>query len=273
MSTEPSRPARRRTVHDLQKLREENTPIVVATAYDFPLARLLDESGVDLVLVGDSLGMVVQGHDSTIPVTLDHMVYHAEMVGRAVRNAHVTVDLPFLSADVSPEQALISAGRLMQEGRAQSVKLEGGRRVLPQVRRLVESGVPVMGHLGLTPQSVHAFGGYRTQATDEAAQEILIEDALALQDAGAFALVLEKVPADFARRATERLSIPTIGIGAGPGCSGQVLVSHDFLGLFDEFRPKFVRRYADLADQIRSASANYADDVRNRRFPSDDESF
>ncbi|MBK8977612.1 MAG: 3-methyl-2-oxobutanoate hydroxymethyltransferase [Planctomycetes bacterium] len=245
--------------------------IVVLTAYDHAFARLLDEAGVDVLLVGDSLGMVVQGEPTTLTVTLDHMVYHTQLVARAARRAMVVADMPFLSYQTGPVDALRSAGRLVQEGRAQAVKLEGGRSVLPQVQAIVDAGVPVMGHLGLTPQSVHQFGSYRTRGTDPAERARILTDASALEEAGAFSIVLEKIPADLAAEVTQRLSIPTIGIGAGPHCAGQVLVVHDLLGLFDAFRPRFVRRYRELGAEIRAAVSEYAADVRAGTFPGPDE--
>jgi 3-methyl-2-oxobutanoate hydroxymethyltransferase len=228
---------------------------------------------VDVILVGDSLGMVMQGHPHTLEVTLAHMAYHARCVRRAVQRAHLVVDLPFMSYQVSPEQALTSAGRLVQEGGAEAVKLEGGARNVDTVRKIVAAGIPVMGHVGLTPQSVHEFGGFRVQARDEDTAERLRKDALALQDAGAYALVLEGIPAPLARQVSQSLAIPTIGIGAGVGCDGQVLVMQDILGLDDRFRPRFVKRYAELAQVCRDAFAAFARDVRERRFPGDEHSF
>lgn len=272
MSATP-RPEPRTTTASLLEMHASGRPIVVTTCYDALFAQLLEEAGVDVLLVGDSLGMVVQGHDSTVPVTLDQMVYHSSLVARGSKRALVVADMPFLTADLETPDVLRSAGRLMQEGGAQAVKLEGGQRIAPKVEALVAAGIPVMGHLGLTPQSVHVFGGYQTRATDRAAQEQLLEDAKLLERAGAFSIVLEKIPAEFAREVTNALSIPTIGIGAGVDCSGQVLVTPDLLGLFDKFRPKFVRRYADLGQTVREAVGRFADDVRERRFPNDDESF
>ncbi len=257
------------TPPQLLRMKVQGRPIVVLTAYDFTMARMLDAAGVDVLLVGDSLGTVVQGHETTLPVTLDQMVYHAEMVARAARRALVVVDLPFGSYQESPAQALRSAVRLLKETRCQAVKLEGGRHVSATVRTLVESGIPVMGHVGLTPQSVRHFGGFKVQKDADA----LLADARALADAGAFAVVLECVPAPAAARVTAELAIPTIGIGAGPRCDGQVLVTPDLLGQFEGFRPRFVRRYAEVGDTIRSAVAAFAEDVRNRHFPNDAESF
>jgi 3-methyl-2-oxobutanoate hydroxymethyltransferase len=260
------------TAPQLARLKRQGQPIVMVTAYDATFGRLIDEAGVDVILVGDSLGMVMQGHPHTLEVTLDQMIYHARCVRRAVSTALLVVDMPFMSYQVSPEQALISAGRLVQEGGAEAVKLEGGGRE-DAVRRIVSAGIPVMGHLGLTPQSVHEFGGFRVQARDEAAADRLRRDALALQEAGAFSLVIEGVPATLAREVSASLQIPTIGIGAGVGCDGQVLVMHDLLGLEDRFKPRFVKRFAELAEQVRGAVGAYAEEVRTRSFPGDAHSF
>lgn len=265
--------SRRVTVPSLGRLKRDGQAIAMVTAYDATFARLVDEAGVDVILVGDSLGMVMQGHPHTLEVTLEHMAYHARCVRRAVQRAHLVVDMPFMSYQVSPEQALMSAGRLIQEGGAEAVKLEGGARVVDAVRKIVSAGIPAMGHVGLTPQSVHEFGGFRVQARDEDAAERLRQDALALQDAGAYALVLEGIPAPLARQVSESLAIPTIGIGAGVGCDGQVLVMQDLLGLDDRFKPRFVKRYAQLAAVVRDAFSEFARDVRERRFPADEHSF
>ena len=265
--------ARRITVPRLGRFKREGQAITMITAYDATFARLVDEAGVDVILVGDSLGMVMQGHPHTLEVTLDHMAYHARCVRRAVTRAHLVVDMPFMSYQVSPEQALLSAGRLVQEGGAEAVKLEGGARCVEAVRKIVSAGIPVMGHIGLTPQSVHEFGGFRVQARGQDAAERLRQDALVLQEAGVYSLVLEGIPAALARQVSESLAIPTIGIGAGVGCDGQVLVMQDLLGLDDRFKPKFVKRYAELAGQVREAFAEFARDVRERRFPADEHSF
>ncbi|MEO0812199.1 MAG: 3-methyl-2-oxobutanoate hydroxymethyltransferase [Myxococcota bacterium] len=260
------------TTLDLRARKQSGERIVMTTAYDATLAALLDPA-VDAILVGDSLGMVVQGHDSTLKVTLEHMVYHTAAVARVCRHAHVVADLPFMSYQVSPEQALRSAGRLMAEGDAHSVKLEGGTEMAPSVERLVSAGIPVMGHIGLTPQSVHQLGGFKVQGRRAEQADALVEDALALQESGAYALVLEMVPQELAQRITDALSIPTIGIGAGAQCDGQVLVSYDLLGLNPEFKPRFVRRYADLASQVIDAAERYASDVRTGVFPGKEHSF
>ena len=245
----------------------------MVTAYDATFARLADESGVDVVLVGDSLGMVMQGHAHTLEVTLEHMCYHARCVRRAVQRAHLVVDLPFMSYQVSPEQALTSAGRLVQEGGAEAVKLEGGGGRAETVRKIVQAGIPVMGHLGLTPQSVHEFGGFRVQGREDAAAERLRQDALQLQEAGAYGVVLEGIPAALARQISQSLAIPTIGIGAGVGGDGQVLVMQDLLGLDDRFKPRFVKRFVELAGVVRDAFADYAREVREGSFPGPAHSF
>lgn len=254
-------------------LKRKGEPITVVTAYDFPTARLADEAGVEVLLVGDSVGTVLLGYDSTLPVTMEDMLHHTKAVTRARTTAMVVGDMPFMSYQVSAEQAVMNAGRLVQEGGADAVKLEGGARVVEAARRIVEAGIPVMGHLGLTPQSVLAFGGYKVQARGEADQERLIADARALEEAGCFAIVLEGIPAKLGAVVSRALQIPTIGIGAGVQCDGQVLVSHDLLGLFHGHQPKFVRRYAELGDAMRDAYARYVADVKARRFPADAESY
>ena len=249
----------------------EKIPMV--TAYDYTAARIAAAAGIPILLVGDSLGMVVLGHDSTIPVTMDDMVRHTQMVRRGSAPALVVADLPFLAYQIDASHALRNAGRLLQEGGAHTVKLEGGVAIADSVRRIVDAGIPVMGHIGLTPQSVHALGGYRVQGRTKAAAQRLLDDARALQDAGAYAVVLECVPAPLAQLITQRLDIPTIGIGAGPDCDGQVQVFHDLLGLFSDFVPQHARRYANLADDIGAAFRQYAADVRRGAFPSAAESF
>jgi 3-methyl-2-oxobutanoate hydroxymethyltransferase len=269
----PTAPRPRVTAPEVTALKRRGRPIVVVTAYDFPTARLADEAGVDVLLVGDSLGTVVLGHDSTLPVTMEDMLHHVKAVVRARPAALVVGDLPFMSYQVSAEQAVANAGRMVQEGGADAVKLEGGERVVPAVRRIVETGIPVMGHLGLTPQSVLAFGGYRVQARAEDEQERLLREARALEQAGCFAIVLEGIPAALGGVVSRALAVPTVGIGAGPGCDGQVLVSHDLLGFYLGRQPRFVRRYAELADTVRDAFRRYAEDVRERRFPTEKESY
>ena len=252
---------------ELREKKRRGERIAVLTAYDATMARLLDRAGLDVILVGDSVGMVMLGYDSTLPVTLDAMVHHTRAVSRGAQRALVVADMPFLTYQVSVSEAVRNAGRLIQEGGAAAVKLEGGRAALEVVTRLVAVGIPVMGHLGLLPQSINQVGRYTRQATAPSDADTLIADAVALEQAGAFALVLEMIPADLARLVTARLEIPTIGIGAGPDCDGQVLVSHDMLGMFDEFVPSFVKQYARLVDDIVAATKAYMDDVRLGRYP------
>ena len=259
--------AKRVRVRDLQEKKQRGEKIAMLTVYDATMARLLDRAGIDVFLVGDSLGMVIEGHDSTLPVTLDAMRHHTQAVVRGTRCALVVADMPFLTYQVSPADAVRNAGTLIQQGGAAAVKLEGGRAVVEVVKRLTEAGVPVMGHLGLLPQHVHQLSGYRMQAKSQADADQLIEDARALEDAGVFSVVLECIPAEIARAVTQELRIPTIGIGAGPFCDGQVLVSYDAFGLNDEFVPSFVKQYANLGEQIVEAAREYAEDVRCGNFP------
>jgi 3-methyl-2-oxobutanoate hydroxymethyltransferase len=269
-----ARPGRGRwTAPAVAELKRRGELIAVVTAYDFPTARLADEAGAEVLLVGDSLGTVVLGYESTLPVTMADMLHHVKAVTRARPAALVVADMPFLSYQASVEEAVRNAGRFVQEGGADAVKLEGGERVAAAVRRIVEIGIPVMGHLGLTPQSLLAFGGYKVQGRGEAEQERLLGEARLLQECGCFALVLEGIPARLGAVVTRELGIPTIGIGAGAACDGQVLVSHDLLGLTQGRVPRFVRRYADLAGTMRDAFARYVADVKARRFPSDEESY
>ncbi len=254
-------------VPDLAQMKARGERIVMLTAYDATMTRLFDRAGIDLLLVGDSLGNVILGLDTTIPVTLDEIIHHTRAVTRAASRALVVADMPFLTYQISAEQAMRNAARLFQEGGAAAVKLEGGRAVADTVGRITSAGLPVMGHVGLTPQHVHRLGGMRRQARNEEAAQELILDALALEDAGAFAVVLEAIPDTVAEAVTSRLKIPTIGIGAGPHCDGQVLVSYDVLGLFDGFVPPFVKQYAQLGQLILNAVKNYADDVRQGAFP------
>ena len=263
---------RRVTTHAVLAKKERGEPIVMVTAYDALFARLAEEGGVDILLVGDSLNQVLAGEPSTLSATLEQMLYHARIVAKGAKRALVILDMPFLSYQISREDAVRNAGRALKESGVQGVKLEGGRAVAPTVAALVDVGIPVMGHLGFTPQSVHAIGGYRVQGRDAAARQRLLDDARALEDAGAFSLVLELVPTEVAREVTAALTIPTIGIGAGPHCDGQVLVLHDLLGLTD-FQAKFVKRYASLADEVRSAVQAFSDDVRARTYPDADHSF
>ncbi|CAM3634582.1 3-methyl-2-oxobutanoate hydroxymethyltransferase [Corallococcus sp. ZKHCc1 1396] len=261
------------TIHTLKRLKQSGQKICMVTAYDATFARILDEGGADVLLVGDSLGMVIQGQDSTLPVTMDQMVYHSAAVSRGAKRAHVVGDLPFMSYQVSPQEAVRNAGRLVAEGNVGSVKLEGGAEFADTVRAIVRASIPVMGHLGLTPQSVHKMGGYVVQGRDEDAARRMLDDALALEEAGAYALVLEGVPLELARTITQSLKIPTIGIGAGKHCDGQVLVCYDLLGMNPDFKPKFVKRFANLHGNITEAANTYFAEVRAGTFPDEDHSF
>lgn len=265
--------AQRVTIHTLRQMKERGEKIAVLTAYDATFARLFDEAGADVLLVGDSLGMVIQGNETTLPVTLDEMAYHCRAVVRGVRRAHVVGDMPFMTYQTSIEQGVANAGRLIKEGGCHSIKLEGGAIHAELVARLVAAGIPVMGHIGLTPQSYHQLGGFKVQGRDVGGRERLLADALALEAAGAYAIVLEAIPSDIAREITEALSIPTIGIGAGTACDGQVLVSYDMLGMDETFKPRFVRRFATLGTTIKDAVGQYVTEVRGGTFPSDAESF
>ena len=261
------------TARRIRTMKTKGQRIPVVTAYDYTMARLADRAGFPIILVGDSLGMVCLGYDSTIPVTMDDMVRHTRAVARGTEHALVVTDMPFMSFQPSIEAAMKNAGRLVQEGGAQSVKLEGAGPTVEKVRRIVEAGIPVMGHLGLTPQSVHQFGGYRVQGKARNDALRLLQDARELQDAGCYALVLELVPAPLARIITQKLTITTIGIGAGPHCDGQVQVIHDILGLYDDFVPRHTRQYLKLSETITAALAQYAQEVRDGAFPTDKESF
>lgn len=266
----PTKPV---TIHTLRDMKCRGDKITMLTGYDYPIAKLLDLAGIDVILVGDSLGMAVMGNDTPLTVTLEHIIYHTQAVARAQSRALLVADMPFMTYQVSAEQAAINAGRILSEGGAHAVKLEGGHTMLPQVETVTRCGIPVMGHLGLTPQSIHQFGGFKVQGRDKDAAKQLLDDALALQDAGIFALVLECVPMELAAQVTEAVAIPTIGIGAGSYTDGQVLVTNDMLGLFDDFMPKFVRRYADLGAVIRDAVASYVRDVKDSRFPDEAHSY
>ena len=254
-------------------MKEAGQRIAALTAYDYVMAGLLDDSGVDVILVGDSVATVVQGLDTTVNVTMEHMLYHASIVSSGVQRALVVGDLPFMSYQVNTDTALVNAGRMVKEANVEAVKMEGGEAICPTVRRLVEVGIPVMGHLGLTPQSIHKFGTYQVRATGDAEADEIRSDAAALQEAGAFALVLEKIPAELGKEISGSLDIPVIGIGAGGDCDGQILVSHDMLGLYTRYHPRFVRRYAEVAGTIRDAFEHYVRDVRAGEFPTDEESY
>lgn len=265
--------ARRVTTQTFQEMRAAGQPIAMLTAYDYTSARLLDEAGADALLVGDSASNVMAGHETTLPITLGQMIYHAQCVVRGVGRALVVVDLPFGSYQGNSRRALASAIRVMKETGAHAVKLEGGETVVDSVRRIIDAGIPVMGHLGLTPQSIYKFGTYKVRAREEVEAEQLREDVRTLEAAGCFAIVLEKIPAALAAELTASVGIPTIGIGAGAGCSGQILVTHDMLGLTKDFHPRFVRRYADLGQTVGRAVAQYVADVHGGAFPSADESY
>jgi 3-methyl-2-oxobutanoate hydroxymethyltransferase len=256
----------------LRDYKARGEKIVTVTAYDVAFARLADRAGVDVVLVGDSLGMVVQGQSNTLPVTIDEMIYHCRAVARGVAHAHLVVDMPFLSYQVSDEEGIRSAGRLLKEGGAEAVKIEGGEPVASLVARLVSIGIPVMGHVGMTPQSVHQFGGFKVQGKTDVQAERIVAGARALAEAGAYAMVVENVPARLGATITQSVDIPTIGIGAGPDCDGQVLVMHDLLGLDPDWSPRFARRYAELGQAAKNAFAAFASDVRAGKFPGEKES-
>lgn len=264
---------KRITTHQLQEMKNEGAKISMLTAYDYSMAKIIDEAGVDVILVGDSASNVMAGNETTLPITLDHMIYHATSVIRAVSRAFVVVDIPFGSYQGNSSEALRSAIRIMKESGAHGVKMEGGVEIKSSVQRILSAGVPVMGHLGLTPQSIYKFGTYTVRAKEEAEANKLIEDALALQEYGCFGIVLEKIPANLAKAVTEKLHIPTIGIGAGPDVDGQVLVMHDMLGINKEFNPRFLRRYADLDKVIGDAVSQYVKDVKDRSFPNENESY
>ncbi len=261
------------TIHTLRQKKAAGDKIAMLTCYDASFARLLDDGGVDILLVGDSLGMVVQGHSTTLPVTLDEMIYHTRAVARGTKRAQVLGDLPFMSYQASISEAMHSAGRLMKEGGAEAVKLEGGAQHAELVSRLVAVGIPVMGHIGLTPQSFHQLGGFKVQGREENAARRLVDDAKSLEQAGAYAVVLEGIPMELAAQITAAVDIPTIGIGAGPSCDGQVLVIYDLLGMNEEFKPRFVRRYENLSVRIRTAVDEYVADVKSGAFPAEEESF
>lgn len=261
------------TIQDFLRKKRERQKITMLTAYDYPFARIVDEAGIDGIIVGDSVGMVVQGLDNTLPVTMDEMIYHTKIVARAVKRALVIGDLPFMSYQTSVEEAVRNAGRFLKEAGAEAVKIEGSSEVADRIRAMTKSDIPVMAHIGLTPQSIHRMGGYKVQGkTDESARRLLDEARIA-EDAGAFSLLLEAIPLELARQITESLSIPTIGIGAGPHCDGQVLVLHDVLGLFERFLPKFAKRYVNLKGQALEAIARYKEEVEKGVFPSEEQSF
>lgn len=273
MSTNTSdRPAKitTQTVVDMKRKGEK---ISMLTAYDYTMAKIIDEAGIDIILVGDSASNVMAGFETTVPMTLDHMIYHTSCVVRGVNQALVIADLPFMSYQVTAKEALISAGRMMKEAGAHAIKMEGGKPIIETVKKIVDAGIPVMGHLGLTPQSIYKFGTYKVRAQDEQEAEALVRDAKLLEEAGCFSIVLEKIPAKLAKKVTEELSIPTIGIGAGGACDGQVLVIHDMLGMNKDFSPRFLRRYADLHEIMTSAVQHFIKDVKSKDFPNQDEQY
>lgn len=261
------------TTKTVMMMKQTGEKIAMLTAYDYLVAKYLDQVGTDIILVGDSLGNVVHGYETTLPVTIDDMIYHAKAVKRGVKNALIVVDMPFMSFQTSIDDAIRNAGRIMKEVGVGAVKLEGGEYVTDIVKHLVKIGIPVMGHLGLTPQAINKFGTYEVRATTKEEADELLHDAKVLADAGVFAIVLEKIPASLAKRVTESISIPTIGIGAGPHCDGQVLVVYDMLGLTEEFKPRFVRRYSEMAETMRSAFRTYIADVKSKKFPTGKESY
>lgn len=270
--SDPDRPAKitTQTVVDM-KYRGER--ISMLTAYDYTMARIIDAADIDVILIGDSASNVMAGYETTVPMTLEHMIYHASCVVRGVNRALVIADLPFMSYQVTSKEALISAGRMMKEAGVHGVKLEGGKPIVNTVKKIVDAGIPVMGHLGLTPQSIYKFGTYKVRATDQDEAAALMEDARRLEEAGCFSLVLEKIPAELAKKVSEEISIPTIGIGAGASCDGQVLVTHDMLGLNKEFNPRFLRRYADLHTTITEAVQSFIKDIKAGNFPNKDEQY
>jgi len=265
--------AKKVTTHTLQEMKRSGEKITMLTAYDYSLARLVDGAGVDVILVGDSASNVMAGQVTTVPITLDHMIYHAQCVERAVDRALIVVDLPFGTYQGNSKQALDSSIRIMKEAAAHAVKLEGGAEIVESIKRILTAGIPVMGHLGLTPQSIYKFGTYTVRAKEDEEAKKLIEDAKLLEEAGCFAIVLEKIPKDLAKKVSESVNIPTIGIGAGPDTDGQVLVLHDLLGITMDFSPRFLRRYLNLAEDINNAIGQYCEDVRSGDFPNENESY
>lgn len=261
------------TVQTFKEAKNNHTKLAMLTAYDYSTAKLQDEAGIHGILVGDSLGNVILGYEDTISVTMEDMIHHGAAVARGAKNALVVVDMPFMSYQTSVYDAVVNAGRLMKEGRANAVKLEGGVSVCPQIKAITDAGIPVMAHLGLTPQSINAFGGFKVQGKNEAAARKLIDDAKAVEEAGAFALVLECVPAKLAKIISEQLTIPTIGIGAGAGCDGQILVYQDMLGMFSDYTPKFVKRFAEVGSVMKEAFANYIKEVQTETYPAEEHTF
>jgi 3-methyl-2-oxobutanoate hydroxymethyltransferase len=264
---------KRITTKALYLMKKKGIKISALTAYDFITAKIMDEAGIDVLLVGDSLGMVFQGHETTLPVTVDEMIYHTKAVTKGVTRAMVVVDMPFMSYQLITDEGFRNAGRIMKETSAGAVKLEGGERIADTILKITSAGIPVMGHIGLTPQSIHQFGSYRERGRDKAEAEEIIKDAKIIEEAGAFAIVLEKIPAKLAKKVSESLKIPTIGIGAGMHCDGQILVTPDMLGLNLDFHPRFIRHYSNLTEEITKAIKNYIQDVKDVKFPSEEESY
>lgn len=273
MSTHPSDKIKRVTTHQMQAMKTRGESIAMLTAYDYSMAKIIDEAGIDILLVGDSASNVMAGNETTLPITLDQMIYHASSVVKAIKRAFVLVDIPFGSYQGNSSEALRSAIRIMKESGAHGVKVEGGKEIKESVIRIISAGVPVMGHLGLTPQSIYKFGTYSVRAKEEEEAEKLLEDAKLLEECGCFGIVLEKVPSALASKVSRELTIPTIGIGAGNGTDGQVLVMHDMLGITQDFNPRFLRRYADLKTTIDLAVKNYIKDIKDKTFPSEEESY
>lgn len=261
------------TIHDFLKKKQDGKKITMLTAYDYPFARIVDEAGIDAILVGDSLGMVVQGKENTLPVTMDEMIYHTKMVTRAVHNAMVIGDMPFMSYQTGIHNAVNNAGRFLKEGGAAAVKMEGGAEVAEHIKAMTRSDIPVMAHIGLTPQSIHRMGGYKVQGKTEEAAKRLRDEAHVVEDAGAFSLLLEAIPMELAGEITRELSIPTVGIGAGPHCDGQILVLHDVIGLFERFVPKFVKQYSNVKEDALQAIRAFREEIENGIFPSEEQSF
>ncbi|MFO7929683.1 MAG: 3-methyl-2-oxobutanoate hydroxymethyltransferase [Candidatus Humimicrobiaceae bacterium] len=260
-------------INRLMEMKSTGEKITMLTAYDYLMASQLDECGIDLILVGDSAGNVVIGYENTIPVTMDEMIHHCKAVKRGVKKAMVIGDMPFMSYQVSSKEAVKNAGRFLKESGVEAIKLEGGKEVLATIKKIVDAGIPVMGHLGLTPQSIHKFGGYGVRGESNKEAQKMVEDAKELESAGVFSIVLEKVPAQLAKKITEQISVPTIGIGAGVFCDGQVLVTHDMLGLFEKFKPKFSKRYAELGKEMKTCYKKYIQEVKDKKFPAEEHSY
>lgn len=263
----------RKTIQEFQNQSDRGEKIVMITAYDYTSAKIIENAGIDYILVGDSLGQVILGYDSTVEVSIEDILHHLKAVTKGTEKAHIVADMPFMTFQINPESAISNAGKLLQHGGAQSVKIEGGEHICPTIKKIVDAGIPVMGHLGLTPQSHNQLGGYHLQAKTLISAEKIIEDALAVEDAGAFSLVLESIPSEVAKIITTKLKIPTIGIGAGPHCNGQIQVFHDLMGLFSDFQPKHAKKYVDLTEIIKNSIELYSSDVKTGKFPNTDHSF